>query len=157
VALLAFVVCVPAAIVIYAATARHPESLAAGDSIASLAAVDLAGTPRRLDSGSPDGRSHVWLIVSASCVVCRAELAEMQKASAPFSHVTIVSFSSPDETREFMKQFPRLRPQTVIDARGTLQRVYGRFRTPTGLLIDSRGALVQKWHGLRPDLMRVAG
>jgi hypothetical protein len=156
-ALLAVLICVPAAIVVFVGATRHPESLAAGDRIAPLMASDLTGKPRRLDANTADGAPHVWLIVSASCVICRAELAEMQKANAPFSRVTIVSLSSPAETRDLMRQYPGLQRQTAIDSQGVLQRAYGRFRTPTGLLIDSRGVLVLKWHGLRPELMRTAG
>jgi hypothetical protein len=157
VALLAVLICVPATVVVFVGATRHPESLAVGDRIASLIGSDLDGRPRRLDTYTPDGAPHVWLIVSASCVICRAELAEMQKANTPFSRVTVVSLSSAEETRAFMRQFPALQRQTAIDSQGVLQRAYGRFRTPTGLLMNSRGVLLLKWHGLRPELMRSAG
>ena len=156
-ALLALLVSIPAVIVGFVGVTRHPESLAAGDRIVPLITTDLAGKPRRLETSSVAGRPHVWLIVSASCVICRAELAELQKANSPFPLLTIVSVSSSRETRDFMRQFPALQGQTSIDSQGVLQRTYGRFRTPTGLLIDSRGVLLQKWHGLRPELMRKAG
>ena len=75
----------------------------------------------------------------------------MQRSNEPFSRVTIVSLSTPDATREFMSAFPRLQKQTVIDAGGVLERTHGDFRTPTGLLMNARGVLVQKWRGPRPS------
>jgi hypothetical protein len=50
-----------------------------------------------------------------------------------------------------MSAFPRLQQRTVIDAEGVLERTYGDFRTPTGLLMDERGVLIQKWRGPHPS------
>lgn len=143
--LLALVICIPAAVIAYISATRAPESLAAGDRIAPLTARALDGNPVTVPA------QHVWLIVSASCPICRAELEEMQRSNEPFSRVTIVSLSTPDATREFMSAFPRLQKQTVIDAGGVLERTHGDFRTPTGLLMNARGVLVQKWRGPRPS------
>ena len=149
--LLLLVISVPAAVIAYVGATRSPESLTAGDSIASLRVRALNGTPLEVPAQTADDKPHVWLIVSASCPICRVELEEMQRSSEPFSRVTIVSLSTPGQTRDFMSAFPRLQQQTVIDADNVLQRTYGDFRTPTGLLMDHRGVLVQKWRGPRPS------
>ncbi len=149
--LLAALILIPAALIAYMSVTRRPESLAAGDRLQPFDARTLQGQALQVPASAPGGAQHVWLVVSASCPICRAELEEMQRSDEPFSRVTIVSLSSPEDTAAFMKSFPRLQGQTVVDAGGVLKRTYGNFRTPTGILMDDRGAIVRKWRGPRPS------
>jgi hypothetical protein len=146
--LLSALVLIPAAVVLLFVVTKKPESLTAGDRILSIPVTDLNGGAQTLRSDL-DGE-HLWLIVSASCPICRQELTDLNNGHESVERITIVSLSSLDESRTFMRPFPRLQERTVVDANGTMERTYGRFRFPTALLMNGRGTLVRKWRGFAP-------
>jgi hypothetical protein len=151
--LLVCLVGLPALIGAYISTAKKPETIAAGDRLMSIEGSDL---DRRSVTLTPNGRrGQVWLIVSASCPICREELAELEQQPAR-EDVTVISLSDYKDTDALMRAFPKMKARTVVDDHKQLEAAFGKFRFPTSIVLDEQGLVLDKWRGRsRPETRHV--
>lgn len=151
--LLVCLVGLPALIGAYVTTTKKPEMITAGDRLVPIHATALDHRPVIV---TPDGRhGRVWLIVSASCAICREELAEMEHQPAT-NDVTVISLSDYKDTEALMRSFPRTKEHTVVDDHKQLEAAFGKFRFPTSIVLDEQGRVLSKWRGRsRPEMTRV--
>jgi hypothetical protein len=147
--LLVCLVGLPALIGAYVTTTKKPEAIAAGDRFISIEATTLE---HRSVTVTPSGRrGRVWLLVSASCAICREELADMER-QPPTDDVTVISLSDYKDTDALMRAFPKTKAHTVVDDKKQLEAAFGKFRFPTSIVLDERGQVIAKWRGRgRPE------
>jgi len=151
--LLVCLVGLPALVGAYVTTAKKPERIAAGERLVPIQATAL---DHRSVTVTPDGRrGRVWLIVSASCAICREELAEMERQPAA-DDVIVISLSDYKETEALMRSFPKTKEHTVVDDHKQLEAAFGKFRFPTSIVLDEQGLVLAKWRGRgRPGMTHV--
>jgi len=151
--LLVCLVGLPALIGAYVTTTKKPEAIAAGDRLVSIEATAL--DHRSVTVTRNGRRGRVWLIVSASCPICREELAEMEHQPVT-DDVTVISLSDYKDTEAFMRAFPKTKEHTVVDDKKQLEAAFGKFRFPTSIVLDEQGLVLAKWRGRgRPEIRHV--
>ena len=125
-------------------------SLDKGAIVPDFTLPDVEG--KTIDFKKDMGRGNTYLLFwSSSCVSCKEGMAVLEEAykkskEQGFSVVAINVYQDKDTVTDFIKELGLTYP-VLLDRKGTVATAYEVFAVPVAYVIDSRGAVLDKFLG----------